>query len=409
MFSRVVSATGIAGFLVAAVPLSTMGSSAVRAPKPHVYSLSSVASAKWPTKNDQLGDPVVFLDNTAAVGAIGVKKSSGAAYIFAFTGKGFVRRASIADPADRTGDIFGYSIALSDSKSGMTMVVGTPNAASRHGAVYVYVRSGPAWHRQAILPDPDTQGVYPEYGYAVAISGNTLLVGSINEGTNGQGVVYSYERAGGTWRLHQTIVDPLGKTNDNFGIALAMSGTTVVIGADNATHRPYQGAAYVYTRVGESWHLQRKLKNPGGTENDFGYAVQLYGKTAVVGAPSQSKGGAIYVFTRSGSGWRHQATFSDPRHNKLDNFGSTMSLWGPRIVVGSPIALLGTPPASECPRVYEYLETATRWRLRAVIVEPKCGDSDGFGTSVSIWRTIALVGSPGENDSAGAFSYIRLP
>src|SRR5262245_35258394 len=98
-------------------------------------------------------------------------------------------------------DAFGTAIAL----DGDTMVVGAPGEASAatgvdagasaeaddnapaSGAAYVYVRVGGAWTRQAYLKASNT-GAGDHFGCAVAISGETIVVGAYGEGSYVTGV-----------------------------------------------------------------------------------------------------------------------------------------------------------------------------------------------------------------------------
>ncbi|HEY0193690.1 MAG TPA: FG-GAP repeat protein, partial [Kofleriaceae bacterium] len=94
-----------------------------------------------------------------------------------------------------------------------------------------------------------------------------------------------------------------GTTAGLFGAAVAMSGDTAVIGASrDAQHGDGAGAAYVFVRTGARWVQQAKLVAADGAANDnFGVAVAISGDTLVVGAmfndERDSDAGAAYVFT----------------------------------------------------------------------------------------------------------------
>lgn len=98
-----------------------------------------------------------------------------------------------------------------------------------------------------------------------------------------------------------------GAAGGRFGVAVALSGDTAVIGAfaDDVTGEN-QGSAYVFTRNGASWSLQKQLTaNDGAANTRFGVSVAISGDTVVVGASfdlviADGRQGAAYVFTRSG-------------------------------------------------------------------------------------------------------------
>src|SRR5687768_13801103 len=203
------------------------------------------------------------------------------------------RAAPIYLKASNTGvsDRFGISVAV----SGDTMVVGAPGEASDStgvngdqsndravtaGAAYVFVRSGGGgWTQQAYLKASNT-GMGDEFGGAVAVSGDTLVIGARAEDSNATGVnvpvtggsgtqaddslgqsgaAYVFVRSGGAWTQQAYLKASNTRSTDNFGISVAISGDTVVIGADhessNATgvngtqsnnSAAFAGAAYVF-------------------------------------------------------------------------------------------------------------------------------------------------------------------
>src|ERR1043166_7123941 len=143
-----------------------------------------------------------------------------------------------------------------------------------------------------------------DFGVAVAISGDTLVIGAPGEDSNGSsesdnsysssGAAYVFVRdANGVWSqqayLKASNADPL----DDFGAEVAISGDTIVVGASgedsNATAvngdetnngASGSGAAYVFVRNGTAWTQQAYLK-PSNTEADdrFGSEVAISGDT----------------------------------------------------------------------------------------------------------------------------------
>ena len=93
--------------------------------------------------------------------------------------------------------------------------------------------------------------------------------------------------------------------------------------SDNSA--PGAGAAYVFERTGVTWSQQAYLKASNANSNDsFGSAVDLSGSTLAVGAPTEDSfgsgvnpakqfdntggdSGATYVFRKSGSSWIQEA------------------------------------------------------------------------------------------------------
>src|SRR5439155_12747270 len=189
-------------------------------------------------------------------------------------------------------DLFGHSVAI----DGDTVVVGahygnTP-AGRDAGAAYVFLRLGHTWIRQAKLLAPDgAQG--DSFGSSVAIEGDTAVVaaafGTTPTGERA-GSAYAFVRSGGKWTEQAKLSPSDGVLGDQFGWAVAFSGETALVGAPFADLPSAQGAgaAYAFDRSGTAWSQAAKLIAPDASGGDqFGVAVGLLADAAVIGAPSK--------------------------------------------------------------------------------------------------------------------------
>ena len=146
-----------------------------------------------------------------------------------------------------------------------------------------------------------------QFGISVAVSGDTALVGaSLDDvGSNtDQGSAYVFVRSGTTWTQQAKLTAADGAASDFFGFSVAVSGDTTVAGAYNdiVSGNSFQGSAYVFSRNGSTWTQQTKLTAADGAANDwFGYSVAVSGDTAVAGTVLDDVGstdqGSAYVFT----------------------------------------------------------------------------------------------------------------
>jgi len=238
-------------------------------------------------------------------------------------------------------DNFGGSVAV----SGDTAVIGAYSEAtggSDAGAAYVFTRSGGAWTQQAKLLASDAQA-NDYFGYSVAVSGDTAVIGAYAEDTGGStaGAAYVFTRTGGSWTQQAKLMASDAQASDFFGASVAVSGDTAVIGAyREATGGSTAGAAYVFTRTGGSWTQQAKLMASDAQGNDFfGASVAVSGDTAVIGAYSEDTGGsdagAVYVFTRSGGAWTQQAKLLASDAQSSDQFGFSVAVSGDTAVIGA--------------------------------------------------------------------------
>jgi hypothetical protein len=311
------------------------------------------------------------------------------------------QEAYLKAPNAASNDVFGWVVAASGNtivvgaigeSSNQTTITNGPtasadNSASGAGAAYVFVRSGGSWTQEAYLKAPNAASG-DVFGRAVAISGDTIVVGALGEDsnqttiTNGTtasannsvneaGAAYVFVRSGTTWTQQAYLKAPNAGGGDEFGSAVAISGDTIVVGAsgedsnqttitndtsasaDNSASEA--GAAYVFVRSGGAWTQQAYLKAPNAENGDvFGRAVAVSGDTIVVGASAEdsnqttiingmtasgdnsaSGAGAAYVFVRSGGVWTQQAYLKAPNAESNDVFGWVVAASGSTIVVGA--------------------------------------------------------------------------
>src|SRR6202023_3439997 len=123
-------------------------------------------------------------------------------------------------------------------------------------------------------------------GSSRAISGATVVVGASNKNSN-TGAAYVFGRSGTAWSQQAELTASDAAVNDCLGWSVAISGSTVVVGAPNK--KSNTGAAYVFVGSGTAWSQQGKLTASDAAVNDtFGWSVAISGSTAVVGAPGHS-------------------------------------------------------------------------------------------------------------------------
>ena len=307
------------------------------------------------------------------------------------------------------GEEFGYSVAL----SGDTALVGAKDDSDQgnfSGSAYVFTRSGTTWTQQQKLLAPGG-APYDRFGYSVALSGDTLVVGVPYDDDNGidSGSAYVFVRSAGVWTLQHKLLASDGAQHDDFGVSVAVDGDTALVGAlyghvdDNNT-----GSAYVFVRSGATWFQQGKLKAADGSQRDkFGLAVALDGDTALVGARSDDdKGdgsGSAYVFVRSGATWAQQAKL-------LASDGASHDVFGRSVAVDGDTALVGANADDDVGlnsgSAYIFVRSSAIWTQ-----QQKLTASDGlqdlrFGASVALKGDIALVGSSLGSVSASNSAYV---
>src|SRR5262245_43222701 len=144
---------------------------------------------------------------------------------------------------------------------------------------------GPAVWAQERIPTPSDEAAGDFFGMPIAISGNTLVVGAAGGDVSvaSQRAVRVFVRNGGVWVVRQTLTASDASERDGFGGAVAISGNTIVVGA--VGHDGSRGAVYVFVERDGVWGLEQKVVARDRTANDrFGTSVALGAATLVVGA-----------------------------------------------------------------------------------------------------------------------------
>ncbi len=353
------------------------------------------------------GDTMVVgapLEDSAATGVNGTQAdntstNSGAAYVLVRSAGVWTQQAYLKASNTGADDRFGESVSI----SGDTIVVGARNESSaatgvngtqadenafQSGAAYVFVRSGTVWSQQAYLKASNTGGgngastptvAGDQFGQAVGVSGDTVVVGAqledssalgvdgnqADNGASNSGSAYVFIRSGTTWTQQAYLKASNTGSEDRFGLNVAVSGESVAIAAtledssssgvnglqgDNNTAD--SGAVYLFTRSGTAWSQQAYLKaSHPGVSDQFGIGLSLSGDSLLVGAFIEDSGatgvngnsadnsvadsGAAYLFLRDASGWKQKAYFKSWDPDPQDQFGRSVAVHSDTSVVSA--------------------------------------------------------------------------
>jgi hypothetical protein len=339
---------------------------------------------------------------------------AGAAYVFVRKGGVWTQEAKLLASDGFAGDEFGWSVAI----SGDTVVVGAPKANFFNldqGTAYVFQRTGTEWIQQkkfALVLSQDDH-----FGWSVAIDGDTIAVGMPNDSYGGQanlGRVFVYVRDGQTWTLAQQLTASNGAGFYVFGRAVSVSGDRILVGSPGAQSGNGRGAAYAFQRQRSSWLEESILVSPTPQIDNFGYAVSISGDTAVVGADRDPcagfEAGAAYVFVDQGSTWALQQKLLGRNTTDKDRFGYAVSIDQDRVLVGGPgKTVQGVVGAGAA---YSFSRSGGIWIQDAELYSSS-PEMNGFGASVSIESTFPAVGVPWDDDngpySGSAYIFGLLP
>jgi len=391
--------------------------------------------------------------------------SSISAYATMFVVQSSITLTPTAADAGATIEINGTSVTSGQMSSEITLDPGendiTVLVTAEDGVTTkIYSITASYLSQQAYIKASNT-GEGDRFGYSVAISGDTLAVGTPYEDSNATGVndedgqsddnafdsgaVYVFTRTGDTWTQQAYIKASNADAGDRFGYSVALSGDTLAVGApgedSNATGVNDEdgqsddsafgsGAVYVFTRTGDTWTQQAYIKasNTGEFDN-FGARVALSGDTLAVGAPDEDSNatgvndpdgqsddnafdsGAVYVFTRTGDTWTQQAYIKASNTDADDQFGRSVAISGDTLAVGAPEEASNATgvndedgqsddSAAYSGAVYVFTRTGDTWTQQAYIKASNTGAGDNFGYSVALSGDTLAVGGPGEASNA---------
>ncbi|MCB8942153.1 MAG: FG-GAP repeat protein [Ardenticatenaceae bacterium] len=300
---------------------------------------------------------------------------------------------------------------------------GRDRAFTKQGS-FVSITSTPVFTETAVITGSDVMS-NASFGDSVSIDGDTLVVGTSYDFTGIAGAAYVFARnAGGvpnSWGEVSKLVPSDSALGDNFGTSVAVSGNTIVVGAEYADvgGNLEQGAAYVfeYDSINDSWDEVAKLVASDGEADDwFGTSVSIHNDTIVVGALGNNNfQGAAYVFEWDTNGnpaaWSEVKKITADDGNNYEQFGISVGVSGDNIVVGANAATVSGNSLQGAAYVFERFAGGTPegWGQVAKLVGSLGGANDLFGTAVAINNNRIVVGAWGQNSDLGAAYIYEYP
>lgn len=301
-------------------------------------------------------------------------------------------------PAPAQTEFFADSLAI----SGDTLVVGQQAAVGLKYVAYVYLKPPGVWKAvppaTKLVPGISFDGLYA----SVAIDSDTVVYGGSNL-LGGPGYVFVYVKPASGWpaQMSPTAILTATGTHDNgFASSVSISGDTIVAGDSGTGGTNDPGAAYVFVKPAGGWtdmHQTAKLTPSDGMPSDnFGQAVNINGSTIVVGAPQYQFGsGKGYVFEEPAGGWTDMTQTAELTvSNAVPGvaIGDSIVTDGNMVVAGAPDATLRNPGG-----VYLFQKPSSGWvnmTPTAVLAPADPQNGGAFGSSVGLSGKYIAVGSP---------------
>lgn len=359
-----------------------------------VFSLQQKLTAYDGLSHDSFGTPAALNGDMLVLGATGDNTNKGSVYVFTRSGTVWTLQQKLTAYDGLAQDFFGSAIALSDD----TLVVSAFGDDTFKGSAYVFTRSGTTWTFQQKLTGYDSSTLH-FFGSAVALSGDTMVVGAQRAGfgsSANRGAVYVFTRNGAIWSFQQKLTAYDGSALDFFGAVVAMNGDTLVVGAHGDDTN--KGSVYFFTRSGSVWSFQQKLTAYDGSAQDFfGFSVALSGDTLAVGASGDDTNkGSVHVFTRSGTVWMLQQKLTAYDGSAQDSFGVSVALSGDTLAVGATGDDAGKGSA------YVFTRSVTYWINQQKLTAYDGSAQDSFSCVLAMNDTTLVVGAHGDDAGKGA-------
>lgn len=336
----------------------------------------------------------------------------GSASVFRRVADAWVEEARLEHPTPSAGAVFGSAVAL----DGERIAVGAPFddvAGYNAGAVHVYARSGARWELEATLTGADS-APDDHFGIALALAGDVLLVGAHGHDGAGldAGAAYLFQAGSAGWRQTRRLVPGPGSEGARFGDLVDLDARRAVVAAPYASDQgPDAGAVHVY-RLADGG-LEAKLFVEGASDLYFGASVAIEGDRLAVGATGDGFAGpfagAVHLYEREAGSWKETAVVRGHDTQALDRFGHSVSLVNGRLAVGAHRNGGWAPQAGAA---YLFGIAATGFSELAVLRPPQLEAGDLFGYALSLDGGALAVGAPLTDSfayDAGAAWVFTLP
>ncbi|MBK7999920.1 MAG: hypothetical protein IPK15_14690 [Verrucomicrobia bacterium] len=349
-----------------------------------------------------------------------------------------------------TGHGFGHAVGLDGDIAVVGVEGGDPNA-----SVHVFERSGTTWRRQGRLGD-SRAFVFDGFGYSVAVSGQTIAVGDIEQ--NGfTGAAYAFVRQDGPGLNAWNITDNNGSATGASYIASLSAGQQASL-ATNAWRysvrtrmvHDLEGTVSMYFSYGNNvrrWiffltfnangdllaqtegtpQQQHVLTSNGNGADDYhlheiefdpatGLATYRFDGTSVRTWAGQTLAGAQGIRWGAGSSAGRGSMNVHSVHFEMTGTGTTLARYDAGTPDHPPASLnplsqgwsalnaAGTQNTTQEPLVPD---AGSLWKEEARIIATGIDSGDQFGYSIDLSGDTMVVGAPDRSGGGAAFVFFR--
>lgn len=293
----------------------------------------------------------------------------------------------------------------------------------KQGAVYVFVEPALGWtgnitETAKLIASDGGKTDHDQLGVSVSVTNGAIVAGApqFQDFDDGPGEAYVYVEPTGGWVSGTETARLLasnGQDGDAFGESVGVFGPRVVVGADGAN--TLEGIAYVFQEPVGGWKTMTETAqlSHSGTKEFFGVSVAVSGKTVVIGALYAPPSGAAYIYVEPLGGWvstdKPNTTLTEANDSRC--LGVSVAIGPEMIAVGDDCVRYGHPVRFTGDSV-AYLTPSGGWKNSSdgIVLRPKGGQQNSV---VAVGKNRVIVGSPwttvGNNSYQGAAFIFTVP
>lgn len=300
--------------------------------------------------------------------------------------------------------------------AGNVMVVGSPmhpvGKNDDQGVAYVFTKTSSRWKQTQQLTASDG-AAYDQFGLTVAMAGSTMLISAPlhTVGNNAaQGAVYVFNDVGGTWKQTQELTASDGASQDHFGNSLAMDRSTAVVGA--LFHG--EGAAYFFHESQGMWTQPQEVTQTVSSSNfplQFGTAVAISGNEALISAPDATvdgneQQGAAFIYVDSSDGWKESQEIEADDGVSGQEFGAGQGFSPPVAISGTTAAVGAFYTNNFQGTTFVFTRTGNGWTQTQQLTPGDLSSAAAFGSVVTLQGRTMFIGAQGDGADQHGATYV---
>jgi len=348
--------------------------------------------------NERTGRSVAIDGNFAVIGSPSDDGGAGSVSVYQFDGASWRKNAVFASPDPKLIKSFGYTVAI----SGNSILVGAPDSSVsqfKEGAVVAYDWTGSSWTQtQIITPSSPTNRSQMHFGANIDIDGTQALVASSHFNTD---AAYILNKVSSRWTVGASLTfAAVNSANGPDRVKVALHGSVAIV-SDTHGSVNQNGEVRVFKKVNGTWNPDGILAST--SSGTFGASVDTFNGKILIGTPGErSSAGTAYLYESGQNAWIQTKAFRAIDESADQRCGTGVSL-------NASQAVIGCAATSKLGSVYVYSLQASAWNLSSKFIPTNAQTADLFGNTVGISGRHILIGAEqfdGFNTSNSGTAYI---